>query len=93
MAKIQADELRVHADELSKVWEKLDEERQLRIEMEQQLLAKSDRNSPETLPKVSNTWNSLPYTPGTTYFFPKVGVLGLGYFYAFLGTLRHRGHL
>ena len=55
MAKIQADELRVHADELSKLWEKLDEERQLRIEMEQQLLAKTVRNSPETLPKVSNT--------------------------------------
>lgn len=41
LVKLQAEELQVHAEELSKVWRQLDEERETRIRLEKQFLLQS----------------------------------------------------
>ena len=40
--KLQSEELQVHAEELSKVWHQLDEEKEARVTLEKQLLTLTD---------------------------------------------------
>ena len=61
MAKLQADQLRIHAQELSKVWSQLDREREQRLKLEEDLDKLDSHTSPAaelelTDKKVSLIW-------------------------------------
>jgi hypothetical protein len=63
MVKLQAEELQVHAQELSKLWRELDEERETRRRLQQQLLDNINNSPSTTLSDIDPSHNE-PYFNG-----------------------------